>query len=297
MIGQREVISSLKKALAAKRLHHAYLFTGPGGTGKTSIARIVAVVIGVAKTNVIEIDAATHSGVEEMRRVTDLIQYKPLRGNDAPLRFVIVDEAHMLSKATWNSLLKSIEEPPPHVFWAFCTTEPDKVPDTIRQRCLAYALAKVDVDNIQDLLERVARKEGMVVPKETLGIIARHALGSPRRALNYLMQTAGVTDAKEMLRLFESGIAEEEEAFKLARLLCSGKANWKSVMEICAKLQKESPEGVRLVVLDYVSKAVSDGDRKDPTPLLHIIDCFRGPYLTSEKFAPLYLSLGKVLFS
>lgn len=293
MLGQAVVVASLKKALASKNLPHAFLFTGASGCGKTTLARIVAMTIGVPASNVLEIDAATNSGVENMRSVTDLVRYKSLRDDDGK-RFVIIDECHSLSKATWQSLLKAIEEPPSHCFWAFCTTESDKVPDTIRTRCLSYNLKPISSDALDDLLVEINTKERLGVSDEIVSLVARHANGSARRALVYLAQVEGVTDKKEAIRLLETGVGEEEQAIALARGLCGGKNfNWQEAMRICEALEGESAEGVRLVVCAYAASVLREA--KSPEKMLAVLEAFRGPYVSSERFAPLYLSLGQCL--
>ena len=138
VIGQNAVVQSLKQQLTGQSTPHAFLFLGPSGVGKTSIARILAGMMKCDDANILEIDAATHSGVENMRSVTQMAQYRGI--GESPNKFIIVDEVHALSKATFQSLLLSIEEPPPHVYWALCTTEPDKIPTTIKTRCAAYDL-------------------------------------------------------------------------------------------------------------------------------------------------------------
>jgi DNA polymerase III gamma/tau subunit len=298
VVGQSHLVSSLAQMLAkfnkTGQAPHAFLFTGPSGTGKTTLARILAGAFKVSPQGLVEIDGATNSGVADMRSITDAVRHRSF--GEGGRKFVIVDECHALSKQTWQSLLKPIEEPPAHVWYALCTTEPEKVPETIRTRCVGYALRGVSDDDIGDLLSKVRDAEKLSTSDELLGVIARQAQGSPRRALVYLQTAGHVKDKREALRLLETGVGEEEEAVALARMLCTGRgATWPKAMEILKKLQGDSPEGIRLVVLAYASKMLPTA--KEPEPLLAVLQAFREPCRASEGFAPLYLAVGELLLS
>jgi len=293
VIGQQAVVSSLKKVLSSSNVPHAYLFTGSSGTGKTTLARIVATTLGIPATNILEVDAATTSGVENMRNITELARYKSLRDEEGR-RFVIIDEAHALSKATWQSMLKSIEEPPEHVFWALCTTEADKVPETIRTRCTSYNLKKVSTDDLHGLLENVNRLEVLKVTDDILGMLAREAAGSVRQALNYLSKVAGVKDKTEAMSLLDKGVGDEKEAIDLARMLCGSKNNnWAEYMRVCGLLENSSPEGVRLVIINYACAVIREA--KDPNRMLAVLHAFREPFYGAEGWAPMYRALGELL--
>jgi DNA polymerase III subunit gamma/tau len=294
VIGQQEVVGALQRLLENKSsVPHAFLFTGPSGTGKTTLARIVARKVGCTDKGLLEVDAATNSGIDAMRQVLDNVRYRAL--GRRPTKVVIVDEAHGLSKATWSSLLLSIEEPPPHVYWALCTTESDKVPTTIKTRCHAYALRPVLSTTLFDYLQVIAAEETLEVAEDILQICAKQAFGSVRQALVNLSTIAGCTDRKEAYRLLAS-VAEEGNAAQLAKLLVSG-STWQHVRPLLEELKDENPESVRIIVTSYVQKVLLDAkDEKRVPPLLRILDAFSQPCNSSDKLAPILLAVGGVLY-
>ena len=153
VVGQKATVKSLEATLKAKSPSHCYLFAGPAGTGKTTLARIMAANFGCDVGNMIEVDAASNSGIDDMRGVTSTLRYNGF--GDSPNKAIIIDECHGLSKQAWDSLLKSTEEPPPHVFFFFCSTNPAKVPAAMTTRCQTYHLSPVKYDDLMDLLEGV----------------------------------------------------------------------------------------------------------------------------------------------
>ena len=198
-IGQEHVARSLRNAIEAERVAHAYLFTGARGVGKTSMARIFAKAMncreggptpnpcGVCDScqsvangedvDVIEIDGASNRGIDEVRELRQGVGYRPSRG---PFKIYIIDEVHMLTKEAFNALLKTLEEPPPHVKFVFATTEPQKVPVTILSRCQRFDFASIETARIIDRLRQIATAENAHVDAEALEVIARRAGGSMR---------------------------------------------------------------------------------------------------------------------
>src|SRR5699024_6771298 len=196
IVSQEHVSSTLKNAIKKNRLAHAYMFSGPRGVGKTTMARVLArSVNNIEKDvdgealnqtlNIIEIDAASNNGVDDIRDLRDRVRIPPQNGR---YKIYIIDEVHMLSKAAFNALLKTLEEPPDHVIFIFATTEPHKVLPTILSRVQRFDFKRISIEQIVVQLKRVARAEGIEVDEESLHVIAKKADGALRDALGLLDQ-------------------------------------------------------------------------------------------------------------
>jgi DNA polymerase-3 subunit gamma/tau len=209
MVGQEHVLQALVNALDSNRLHHAYLFTGTRGVGKTTIARIFAKSLnceqGISSepcgecsscvevdegrsVDLIEIDAASRTGVDDMRELLDNVQYAPTRGR---FKIYLIDEVHMLSKHSFNALLKTLEEPPPHIKFLLATTDPQKVPVTVLSRCLQFNLKRMSKAQILSQLQFLTEQEKVTAEDSALTLLASAADGSMRDALSLLDQAIG----------------------------------------------------------------------------------------------------------
>ncbi len=259
------------------------------------MARIAANVVGCLPEDIIEIDGATKTGIGDMREVQELTLFRPLSGSDA--RVVICDECQKLSSSAWDSLLKVTEEPPEWMYWFFCTTNPSKVPSTIKTRAATFTLKPVPDRDIQELLTDVSDREKFVVTDPVIELIVREALGSPRQALNYLGIVSHVKDRKTAAELLRSTI-DSEPVNALCKLLLNP-TSWAAYMDVVKRLDADgtNAEGVRIVVMNYMSK-VAQGSTKDESaiPVLSIMEQFCTPYVESEKMAPLIISIGRCHF-
>ncbi|HEY7822705.1 MAG TPA: ATP-binding protein [Acidimicrobiia bacterium] len=243
VVGQNHVKKGIQAFLDDGK-QQSVIFEGPSGTGKTTLARICARALGIEE--VIEIDAASNTGVDAMREISDRANYVSMGGGG---KAFIVDECHRLSKQAWESLLKDIEEPPAGVYWFFCTTEGPKVLPTIRTRCQTFALQEVPYRALLGLLDRVAKAEGLNVSEDVLDLAADAAGGSPRQALVNLQTVAHAETPQEAAAALNRA-GGPKEAIDLARLLAK---EWSlsQAVAILKDMGDASPEGVRRVVFQY----------------------------------------------
>ena len=294
VIGQDAAVNNLSKLFLSGRAPHSYLLTGPSGCGKTTTARIIADMVGCKEQSILAVDAARYSGVDAMRELLTGAQYGSM--GETNKKFIIMDEVQMLSKASWNALLVTLEEPPAHLYWALCTTEPDKVPTTIRTRCHAYDLKPVAWDKLAAYLEHVAEQEKLSIDTEFINLAARKAQGSVRQALVFLSMLDGITEKEEALRLIEDADSETGAAIDLARMIVNGKGfTWQAATKILSEIDV-SPETIRLTILAYASSVLLGGKAQKPEGILAVLQAFSQPCNSNEKMAPILLSIGGLLF-
>ncbi|MEL6149556.1 MAG: DNA polymerase III subunit gamma/tau, partial [Chloroflexota bacterium] len=215
VIGQEHITRTLRNSMDSGRIRHAYLFSGPRGTGKTTTARLLAHALGCNNLDLIEIDAASHTGVDDVRDLRDKIAFMPTEGQ---YKTYIIDEVHRFSGSAFDALLKTLEEPPEHAIFVLATTEIDKVPDTIKSRCLMFEFRRVAMTEVADRLQSIAESEGINVDRDALELIARQGTGSVRDSISLLDQIVADPEEHITLAITERilGTAKSETVLGLA---------------------------------------------------------------------------------
>ncbi len=258
LVGQEHVVKALRHALEKQRLHHAYLFTGTRGVGKTTIARILAKCLncemGITPEpcgkcsacveidsgrfiDLLEVDAATNTKVDEMRQLLETAQYAPSRGR---FKVYVIDEVHMLSNSAFNAMLKTLEEPPEHLKFILATTDPQKIPVTVLSRCLQFNLKQMPQGAITEHLARLLKAEGIEFEPEALPLLARAAAGSMRDGLSLLDQAIAHGAGKVSALNVREMLGAVDETFLLRALDALGAGNGPALIAVADEMQSRS---------------------------------------------------------
>lgn len=254
IIGNESAIKSLKKEL--KNGSHVFLFTGPAGCGKTTLARIVAKEVGAGDLSIREINSAENRGIDTAREILQQMNFMPTDGNASVW---ILDEMHMITSAGQNALLKALEEVPESVYFLLCTTDPQKLIAPLKTRCSIVNVKPLNDEEMKILLKRVVKSEDKKMGSEVYEKIIELANGGSRKALKLLAKVLYLDSNEERLESLKSeDVSEDKDAIELCRALL-GKTNFNSCMKLVSTIDVSEPERVRMLVLSYMNSVLTKG--------------------------------------
>jgi DNA polymerase-3 subunit gamma/tau len=266
-LGNESAVKSIKRLLGRRDRPHTYLLVGPSGCGKTTLARIIAKDLGCIDTEIYEINASNNRGIDTIRQLIEHSLYEPLFGD---VKVILFDEAHGLTLPAQEALLKHAEDTPRHVYIIFCTTSPEKLSVTLKNRCQTYFLTRLDNDTLKSLIDQVLKEEKAELSPKTYELLLKAADGSPRNALILLQKIINLSE-DEQERILLSGTEEvipRDRIIELCRILirespgASQKANWEDIREILKKLNS-SAEEIRKLIMEYMGEVILDAPGED----------------------------------
>jgi len=273
--GNVPTIKSLDGVLKSRDKPHAFFFSGPSGCGKTTLARIIVNKLGCNLNDLHEINMGNNRGIDTAREIINGVYFMPLYGD---VKVYLLDECHKSTLDFQNALLKIVEEPPAHVYFIFCTTEPDKVIETIKNRCACYSVSKLSPKRIKKLITSVCEKENIDLDEDQIKEIAKISLGLPRQAVLILEQIKDLP-SEDIIEAIQSYTEKDKTDIKrLCRALLE-KKNWKIISKIISGLDVE-PETIRRAVLGYMSAVLLN---KNEIQAVVVIENFADNFYSSGK--------------
>lgn len=278
IIGNAEVVKSLKGMLSNNEIPHSLLLMGPSGCGKTTIARILRKNLECGKHDFSEINCADFRGIDMVREIRAKMSQSPISGKT---RVWVIDESHKLSSDAQNAFLKILEDTPQHVYFMLCTTDPQKLIKAIRTRCTPITVKGLTTTQMKKLLTSVIAKEEMEVSEEVVDKIIENSDGSSRAALVLLDQIRRLEDAEDQLEMIQNVSADAEAVF-IARALFNPRTTWIEMGKILTDCEDQEPETIRYSVLGYARSILLKGGKLSDRAYL-IIDSFRNNFYDSKK--------------
>lgn len=277
LYGNAVLKKTIKSAIENNDIPHAILLSGPFGSGKTTIARILTKELNCSEFDYKEIDIADFTGVDLVREVRRKMNTAPMQGK---VKVYVFDEGHKMSEAAQQATLKMLEEPPKHCYFMICTTDPQKLLPTIRSRCINYIVQTLSEKQIFKLISGIAEKEDIDLPKKVALQISRDSLGHPRNAIKILDKIRNL-DTEDMLEAAMHQAEQEEQVIMLCRGIMNRKP-WKELATILKGL-KEEPESIRRAIRGYFSTLLLSGDES----AFFVLDTLNSPYYNTDGRASL----------
>ena len=280
MIGQKAAVKSLQQAVDSKRIPHSILLSGPTGTGKTTIARIVKKLVRCDDADYVEENAATNNGVDYVRALEKRVGLNPIAGKS---RLWLIDEAHQLTKQAQNAFLKLLEDTPDHVYFILATTHPEKLIPAVRNRLFPVQLKAIGSADMKNLIAMICKKEEFELTDKVIGALVESSEGSARSCLQMLSACRGLEE-EEQLEVCEAGdVLPDLKSLALA--LLDGKSSWTKVVGFIKSLNEQGmdAEGIRRGVLRFAATAMAASNKKRNARGYFIFNCFEEPYYNTDK--------------
>jgi DNA polymerase-3 subunit gamma/tau len=277
VVGHHTVTNMLKGMLEEEKVPHAILLSGPSGVGKTTIARILKIEINCGAADFKELNCADFRGIDMVRDIRSYMNLVPVSGD---CRVWLIDEAHQMSSPAQNAFLKILEDTPQHVYFMLCTTEPEKLIKTVRNRCTNIQLKAISNKDIEALIKKVLKKEDITLESNVISKTVELSEGSARKSLVFLNQIIHLESEEEQLETLQN-VSVEGQAIEIARALINPRTKWDEMAAILKSID-EDPEGIRRMILSYCNSVLLGNGKLAPRAY-NIINVFRDNFYDSGK--------------
>jgi DNA polymerase III gamma/tau subunit len=285
VVGNKATVDMLRGIMSADVVgHHSFMFTGPSGCGKTTLALIVKDMLGCDDKDFKYLNTSNTRGIDTIREIDNLVRLRPMGGK---VKFYLLDECHKLTNEAQNALLRLLEQPPKFAYFALCTTEPEKLLDTIHTRCHIYTVRSLSSTEILPMLQRVCALERLKFPNAVLQEIAKLSGGSCRAALRSLDMIKFVDKPREALKMLKEGVIEEASLLEICRGLVDG-MSWAKMRTLVSAIPKNDQEGARIGIINYLTKVLCG--RNEDDRIAEILSIFlESTFNTGEKGGIVYM--------